>query len=133
MHLNREPTIISLSIHVLDASTVLAKQIKLDPLSTLIAIEYYEQLGPLLPANSISPSLQTPAYLDNQIERSSSISKHIPIYVPTTLPSELNSFLLEYPQEIEELKIHLKQSAEIEFDCWKTNQNELGIVKYFKS
>lgn len=118
----------SLPLHNSDATTVLVKQAQIVPLSTLLAIEYFEQLGSLLPADSFLSSLQSPIYQDNQVGRSSSKSHYIPIYLPITLPPDLTSFLLEFPQEIEELNFHLKQRAEFEFECWKTEGNELGIV-----
>ena len=109
-----------------DVSAVLAKQSQIAPLAPLLAVEYYVELGALLPVDSILPlpGVAPPATPTGRG------AQQLALHVPTALPAELAAFLLKFPHELDELKLHLKRAARLEFDCRKTDQNTLGIAEW---
>ena len=111
---------------------MLAKQSQIAPLAPLLAVEYYVELGALLPVDSILPlpSVVPPASPGAMAGPAGRGAQQLALHVPAALPEELAAFLLKFPHELDELKRHLKRAAGLEFDCRKTGQNTLGIAEW---
>lgn len=116
-------------------------------LAALLAVEYYEQLGPLLPSDSFLRFLSPPVVLLSPFDSSSAssnvqnqhIALQIPVSIPRCLPSllgqaqsqpiiDLASFLLKHPMELVAFMHHVNKRGLIQFNCKKIADSGQNIT-----
>lgn len=89
----------------------------LGALANLVAIEYYIELGPLLPSNSITlePSAN-PSSPDACTSSDKQEEHHIKLWIPYPLPVDSILYIREHPVKLEFLKRYLERCDNMKFD-----------------
>lgn len=83
-----------------------------EPFSKLLAVGYYEKVGPLLPPSLASYDAPSEEYTE--------------IKVPINFSPDLISFLVGHPGALAQLNQHMNQDNFIKFQCKKLGENNIG-------
>ena len=103
-----------------DAASLLEKQHLLQCLRDSLAVEYFEQLGPLLASSALS------TFKPNG--RAFALPP-----TPVPIPPEIARFLLAHPSEVEQLEAYVKEKEQllIDFEIKITSATQIGIKFYY--